>query len=106
MNFALKKSTTTRYQVDFSVALEALGPLDEAEASCRQASEINPDFHSAHWNLALQLLPIGSFANAWPHHEFRYSLEMRGKPVSVAPDLPFPQWGGESLAGKSGPSKA
>jgi hypothetical protein len=51
-------------------------------------------------NLSLSLLAQGQFGQAWPLHESRYSDRWPHRPVQ-APELPFPRWQRESLAGKS-----
>lgn len=74
--------------------------LIEAEAAYRRALELNPDYAQAHFNLSLLLLALGRYADAWPYFEYRYDSNMK-KSTSIVPNLPYPQWRGESLAGKS-----
>ncbi|MGA8148819.1 MAG: tetratricopeptide repeat protein [Gallionellaceae bacterium] len=74
--------------------------LIEAEAAYRRALELNPDYAQAHFNLSLLLLALGRYAEAWPYFEYRYDSNMK-KSTSIVPNLPYPQWRGESLAGKS-----
>ncbi len=81
-------------------ALKGLGQFDSAEASFRHALEIKPNFAEAHWNLASLLLSQGRYAEAWPEFEARYDPSYLGR-RSFPPILPFPQWRGESLTGKS-----
>jgi Tfp pilus assembly protein PilF len=74
--------------------------LPEAEASFRRALELKPDYAQARFNLSLLLLALGRYAEAWPYFESRYDSNLK-KPTSLVPDLPNPQWRGESLDGKS-----
>ncbi len=74
--------------------------LPEAEAVYRRALEIKPDHPEARWNLSLLLLSLQSYNEAWQLHESRYAPERKAVIVKM-PDLPYHQWQGESLAGKS-----
>jgi Tfp pilus assembly protein PilF len=82
------------------VALKELGQLDGAAASFQKALEINPDLVEAHLNLGSLLLSQGRYVEAWPEYEARYDPSYSGR-QSIPPNLPFPQWQGEPLAGKS-----
>ena len=71
----------------------------DSEAAYRQALRLRPDYADARFNLALLLLLLGRLAEAWPLYEARnHPDKSDGNPV---PPLPFPQWRGEPLAGKS-----
>jgi tetratricopeptide (TPR) repeat protein len=92
---------------DFPVALESLGNMlkdlrrqDEAEACYRTALRLSPESASARWNLSLLLLSQGRLAEGWPLHEARYDPTHWQRIVRI-PRLPFPQWQGEALEGKS-----
>jgi Flp pilus assembly protein TadD len=74
--------------------------LPAAEAAYRRALELKPDFADARWNLGLLLLALGRYAEAWPCYESRYDPS-RKEVVTEIPDLPYPQWRGEPLLGKS-----
>jgi tetratricopeptide (TPR) repeat protein len=79
-----------------------LGSTDsqqEAETSLRLALDLRDDFPDARYNLATLLLAQGRLREAWSYHEARYHPRAR-KAIPI-PNLPFPQWRGESLAGKS-----
>lgn len=80
-------------------ALNANNNNVEAESSLRRALDLREDFPDARYNLATLLLAQGRLQEAWPYHEARYHPRAR-KAVPI-PNLPFPQWRGESLAGKS-----
>lgn len=74
--------------------------LPEAEAAYRRVLELKPGYAAARWNLSCLLLSQGRYSEAWPHHEARYDPSR--KEAGVGPlNLPYPQWQGESLAGKS-----
>jgi hypothetical protein len=77
-----------------------LGHFDQAALHCRRAAEIKPDFHLATLNLGLILLSQGRYVEGWPYYEIRPAVRDREFTVSV-PQLPFSQWRGESLQGKS-----
>jgi tetratricopeptide (TPR) repeat protein len=92
---------------DFAKAHGNLGKLfyearrfPEAESAYRRALELKPDYAEALFGLGLLLLALGRYAEAWPYYELRYSPE-REKQEFVLPDLPYPQWRGESLSNKS-----
>ena len=74
--------------------------FEEAEAAYRQAIALQPGYVGAQWNLSLLLLSLGRFEEAWPLHEVRYHPENRER-RTYPPSLPFSQWQGESLLGKS-----
>ena len=74
--------------------------LDAAEAAYRRALALNPDYAEAAYGLSLLLLNRGRYAEAWPYHELRYSPSRANHNIAL-PSLAFPQWQGESLAGKS-----
>ncbi|MBF0293908.1 MAG: tetratricopeptide repeat protein [Magnetococcales bacterium] len=72
----------------------------EAEAAFRQWHDRHPDCANARWNLALLLLMRGAFREGWPLYDAR--LHPDNAELSVRPpDLPFPMWRGEDLAGAS-----
>jgi len=54
------------------------------------AAEPSPQLH---WSLAIALLSLGRYAEAWPHYEHR--------PRKIPPVTSVPEWRGEPLAGKS-----
>jgi len=78
--------------------------LDEADTCFRRVLGLSPGYLPARHNLSLTLLKAGRYEEAWPLHESRYlESEEWGKEDMLGhrPDLPFPQWQGEPLAGKS-----
>ena len=80
--------------------LAAMNRHEEAEAAYRQALALRPGCVNTSFNYALLLLSQGRFSEGWRLHETRYHPEQKSGPVSM-PTLPFPQWQGEPLAGKS-----
>jgi len=80
--------------------LRELKRFKEAEAAYRQAIALRPGYIGAQWNLSLLLLGLGRFEEAWPLYEMRYHPENKER-NTFPPSLPFPQWQGESLTGKS-----
>lgn len=72
----------------------------EAEQCFRAALALDPGYQLARLNLGYLLLRQGRFAEGWAMHEARYD---RGLPDHgiPGPAVPFPQWQGQSLAGKS-----
>jgi len=72
---------------------------DEAEACFRRALSLDEGYFGARWNLAMQRLLRGDFAEGWPLHEARWvgAPELRHQPN----ELPKPRWRGEPLEGKT-----
>jgi len=80
--------------------LATVNRYEEAEAAYRRALALRPGCVKASYNFALLLLSLGRFREGWPLHETRYAPGQTERPVFF-PDLPFPRWQGEPLAGKS-----
>lgn len=74
--------------------------LPEAETAFRQVLALRPESAMCKAELSLLLLSQGRYAEAWPLYKFRYHADNKTS-RTVLPDLPFPQWNGESLVGKS-----
>jgi tetratricopeptide (TPR) repeat protein/ADP-heptose:LPS heptosyltransferase len=81
-------------------ALQLQGYFAEAEYSFRHALELQPGQVEANYNLGFLLLSLGRYAEGWPYCEVRYHPDRKDRSIAP-PDLPFPQWQGEPLAGKS-----
>jgi Tfp pilus assembly protein PilF len=81
-----------------ATALQALGMVPEAEVHCRTALVIDPDFAASHWNLALNLLLQGRYAEGWPEYEWRWR-----KPNFTSPcrHTEVPLWDGSPLHGQT-----
>jgi Flp pilus assembly protein TadD len=94
-------------QPDSAAALSNYGVLlayacrdEEAEQCFRQALAVTPDYQLARLNLAMLLLAQGRLEEGWRYHEARYHLDLPD-PDAPLPTLPYRQWQGESLIGKS-----
>jgi len=72
----------------------------EAEQHLRQAILLDGGYQLARLNLAMLLLAQGRLREAWALHEARYHPDLP-EPDAPMPNLGFPQWQDESLAGKS-----
>jgi Flp pilus assembly protein TadD len=73
----------------------------EAEAAYRRALELKPDFTDVQYNLGCLLLGLGRYAEAWNCYELRYSPRLKKPATGIPHYLPYPQWHGECVAGKS-----
>jgi Flp pilus assembly protein TadD len=85
---------------NLAVLLDDAGRTPEAELQYRQVLDLDPGYAGASRNLASLLLRQGRYAEGWLRYEARYSPRMKPRTIH-APELPFPQWRGESLAGRS-----
>ena len=85
---------------NLSLILLKTGRLKESEAEARKVLALKPDHMRARFGLALSLLGQGSYAEGWPEFEARLAPINAGR-NSVAPQVSYPAWRGESLAGKS-----
>lgn len=81
-------------------ALWQMGEIEASVEAYRRALARRPDYAAARTNLALPLLTLGDYANAWPLYEWRHDASMGAEAVA-RPPVPYPQWQGEPLAGKS-----
>lgn len=84
---------------NLGMVLQGMGQLEEAVRVIDRALELTPDQAGWLWNQSLAYLTMGDFARGWQHFEARYAPG-RADPVATLPDLPFPMWSGEDLAGK------
>ncbi len=87
-------------QTNLGIVLKELGKFNAAETAHRRAIELKPELANAHINLGLLLLTQGRFAEGWLEHEARYDPSYSER-QSLAPELGYPRWQGESLSGKS-----
>ncbi|WP_258397072.1 tetratricopeptide repeat protein [Paraburkholderia unamae] len=81
-------------------ALWQLGRVEASIEAYRRALALRPDYAAARANLALPLLCLGAYEEAWPLYEARHEPSI-GEGGVARPPVPYPQWRGESLAGKS-----
>lgn len=86
--------------LNLGFTLRAMGQLDNALACYRRGLEINPDYAPLRYNLGIALLHNGEFESGWRYLRKRYSPDLKQRIVGM-PMLPFEQWQGESLNGKS-----
>lgn len=84
---------------NLGMVLQGMGKLKEAVAAIDRALELTPDQPGWLWNQSLAYLTLGDFEHGWAGFEARYAPE-RNDPNFVRPDLSFPMWQGEPLAGK------
>ena len=85
---------------NLGITLQAQGKHTQAFESYQKALSINPDYPEARSALGVLKLMLGQFEEGWQDCEARYDARLKSK-QTAAPDLPFPQWQGESLRGKS-----
>jgi Flp pilus assembly protein TadD len=81
-----------------ATVLQALGKVTEAEADCRRALLLDPSFAAAHWNLALNLLLQGRYAEGWQEYEWRWRKSDFTSPCRHT-DIPL--WDGSPLLGRT-----
>ena len=92
-------SSAALYDVAAASAM-ALGQLAQAEIWWRQALALDPQSPGIRTNFGVLLLALGRYAEAWPYYDSRSEVP-GNQDVSMPPQIPFPLWQGESLAGKS-----
>jgi hypothetical protein len=78
---------------NLGVIYRITGRLEEAEAVLREATALDPANPQPRHTLGMTLLQLGKYAEGWAFYEARHQLLPR-------PTAPFPEWQGESLAGK------
>ena len=84
---------------NLGMVLQGVGQLAEAVKVIDKALELSPNQAGWLWNQSLAYFTLGDFPNAWQRFEARYD-PTRNDPNFISPDLPFPMWQGEALAGK------
>ena len=92
----LIRSKPLEAQHNLGLVLGALGRFDQAEAAFRAALAVQPN-PGSRYALAELLLADGRYADGWPLWEARRDIPEMQIP---RPELDFPEWRGESLAGK------
>jgi hypothetical protein len=74
-----------------------LGRDEEAEVALRAALRADPTSAATRHSLGMLLLRLGRYAEGWPEFEAR----RQNMAVKLTrPNLPYPEWRGEDLAGK------
>jgi Flp pilus assembly protein TadD len=84
--------------------LEDAHRLEEAEACYRRVLSLDPSRIPTELNLSMLLLMAGRLDEAWPLYESRYAESAfwgDDAALHVKPRLPFPEWRGEPLEGRS-----
>ena len=76
------------------------GESEAAEASFRAVLSAAPERPDARLALGTLLLRRGDYANGWPLYEARAEGALREQ-FNRLPDVPYPRWQGEDLAGRS-----
>ena len=85
---------------NMAAMLAQKGDAAAAEAAFREALKLDPHHARVRLNLSYLLLAQGRYAEGWVQHEARSDPRMRDRPT-LLPMLPFPQWQGEPLGGRS-----
>ena len=78
--------------------LQGLGRLKEAGEVFLNILKRHPDQQETIYALGVLLLDTGDYRRGWPYYEARRKLPALNVQT---PNLPFPEWMGEPLAGKS-----
>jgi hypothetical protein len=78
--------------------LRAVGRLAEAETALRAALRLDPGSAASRHGLGTVLLSQGRYGEGWPYYDARHAVPQLGLPK---PALPYPEWRGEDLAGRS-----
>lgn len=82
--------------LDAGSLLVRSGQVAEAEPIYRELLRRSPGNPTIRMALAVVLLSLGRYAEAWPFYEARF--EVPG--ADAKPQLPWPEWNGESLVGR------
>lgn len=75
------------------------GRLAQAEVACQRLLDLRPQSPSGRFLLAQICLAQGRWTQGWPLYEARLEL-LAALGRAETPDLPYPRWEGEPLAGK------
>ncbi len=82
---------------DYGVLLRNLGALEEARDLLIAEVAADPASARARYDLGVTYMSLGDYPAGWPLYEAR--REIPRFPMHI-PQLPFPEWRGEDLAGK------
>lgn len=82
---------------ELGVLMRNLGRLGEARRLLEARQAQQPDHIENAYELGLTLLGQGDYPGGWPLYELRRSIPSLRIP---SPQLPFPEWRGEPVAGK------
>ncbi len=86
---------------NLGVLLRNVSRFAEAETMLRQAMALQSPYADAEWNMAMLLLSQGRFEEGWPLFRARSAEDFHGDRAYIPPQLPFPEWRGEDIVGKS-----
>ncbi len=86
-----------RFGADLAFSFQCLGDTARALETYAQTLAAHPEDANTHAGYALSLLGAGEFARGWDEYEWRLQLPDATRGAAA----PFPQWGGEPLAGKT-----
>lgn len=95
----INKNNSAAYR-NLGLLLQELTRFDEAEQCFRKALQLDVGDEDARWSLGMLLLYTGRFQEGWKCYESRYHPSIKGRTITP-PELPYPQWSGQSLVGKS-----
>jgi hypothetical protein len=94
---ALTRSKPHGANHNLGMLYAATGRLEAAEAALRAAQAADPSSAETREALGLLYLGQGRYAQGWPLFEARREI---ARNLTPAPDLPFPEWTGQSLQGR------
>ena len=83
---------------NYGNTIREFGRPDLAVHFCRAGQVLDPDNSTAHMNEAISLLLMGNFNEGWGKYEWRWKYEGQ---AGKKPQLPGPEWNGESLVDKT-----
>ncbi len=83
---------------NYGNVLREIGEPLRAIPFLEHAVALNPDFVTAHFNLAIAHLLSGNYKPGWEKYEWRWRYEHLD---GTLPQLDKPQWDGQSLEGKT-----
>ncbi len=81
-----------------ALVLREMGRFHEAAAGFEQSLALKPDLADARANYSAMQLLLGDFERGWEGYEYRY---LHGEKCKAELTLPWPEWSGGPLAGKS-----
>ncbi len=95
----LKPQSAHTYN-NLGLLYQEINRQQEAQRAFERALELQPDYGPARYNLSLTRLAQEDYARGLPDLEARFDPTSPDAPVKLPP-LPFPQWRGEDLNGKT-----
>lgn len=95
----VKQAQPTRQDLARAIELLGLRDFDNARPYFESALAAQPDDPAVRWEYAMQLLTEGHWGRGWDFHEAR--LAVFGAQALHMCALPWPQWRGEPLQGRT-----